>query len=65
MYSMIQFNLNLIYPFSESIMIQVPYNGLPYKCFAFFSLIDKPKKDPENFSLSDCKYITIYNASFI
>lgn len=57
---MIEFNFNLLCPSSDSNMIQVPYDRLPYTCFTFFSLIDEPNKDPENFTLSDCKYINKY-----
>lgn len=61
---MIQFNV-FTFSFSDSIMIDAPLAGFPYKCFTFFSLIDEPNKDPENLSLSDCKYIITYRVIHI
>lgn len=42
---------------NDSLLVQVPINGLPYKCLIVYSLIGKPNKEPKTLRLNDGKYV--------
>lgn len=42
---------------NDSMLIQAASNGLPYKCFTMYSLLDKPNEESREFRLNDGKYV--------
>lgn len=42
---------------NDSILIQASNDGLPYKCFTIYSLLDKPNEEPRKLRLNDGKCV--------